>query len=70
VAYGGNIQAVLAAQLVGNICFDMFVIMIPVHIYLGAIINPGALRIMITGKVPLDWAKSHHGKWVKKMGFE
>ncbi len=65
----GNRQLILLAQLVHNISFDLIVIMIPVHIYLGAIVNPGALRIMITGSVPLDWAKSHHGKWVKKMGF-
>lgn len=66
----GNKQLILLSHLVHNISFDLIVIMIPVHIYLGAIVNPGALRIMITGSVPLDWAKSHHGKWVKKMGFE
>jgi len=61
---------VLLSHLVHNIAFDLIVIMIPVHIYLGAIVNPGALRIMINGTVPLEWAKEHHGKWVKKMGFE
>lgn len=61
---------VLLSHLIHNISFDLIVIMIPVHIYLGAIVNPGALRIMINGTVPLEWAKEHHGKWVKKMGFE
>ncbi len=66
----GNREAVLIAHLVHNICFDMVVIMIPVHIYLAAIVNPGALRIMITGMVPLEWARSHYGKWVKEMGYK
>lgn len=61
---------VLLSHLIHNISFDLIVIMIPVHIYSGAILNPGALRIMLTGTVPLEWAKEHHGKWVKKMGFE
>ncbi len=60
---------VLLSHLIHNISFDLIVIMIPVHIYLGAIVNPGALRIMINGNVPLEWARSHHGKWVKKMGY-
>lgn len=66
----GDKSLILLSHLAHNISFDLFVIMIPVHIYLGSIVNPGALRIMIDGRVPLDWAKSHHGKWVKKAGFE
>lgn len=61
---------VLPSHLIHNICFDFFLIMIPLHIYLGTLANPGTFRIMIYGTVPLEWAKKRHGKWVKKMGFE
>lgn len=59
---------VLPAHLIHNLSFDLLVIAIPLHIYLATIANPGTLRIMIYGTVPLEWARKRHGRWVKKMG--
>jgi formate dehydrogenase subunit gamma len=60
---------VLLSHLVHNIAFDLFMIAVPLHIYLGTLANPGTLRIMITGTVPVEWAKKRHAKWVQKMGY-
>lgn len=60
----------LVSHLVHNLSFNLLVIMMPLHIYLSTLANPGTYRIMLDGKMPLAWAKQHHGKWVKKMGFE
>jgi len=60
---------VLLSHLIHNISFDLLVIAIPVHIYLGSFANPGAIKIMITGMVPLEWAREHYPKWVRKMGY-
>lgn len=61
---------ILISHLIHNITFDLLVIAIPAHIYLGTLANPGTLRIMISGTVPLEWARKRHAKWVQKMGFE
>lgn len=60
---------VLFSFLVHNISFDIFVIAIPIHIYMATLANPGTLRIMISGTVPLEWARKRHAKWVQKMGY-
>lgn len=60
---------VLLSHLVHNIAFDLMVIAIPGHIYLGTFANPGTFRIMVYGTVPLEWAKKRHAKWVQKIGF-
>ena len=60
---------VLFSFLIHNISFDLFLIVIPVHIYMATLANPGTLRIMITGTVPVEWARKRHAKWVQKMGY-
>ncbi|GER94531.1 formate dehydrogenase subunit gamma [hot springs metagenome] len=60
---------ILLSHLVHNIAFDLFMIAVPLHIYLGTLANPGTLRIMISGTVPVEWAKKRHAKWVQKMGY-
>jgi formate dehydrogenase subunit gamma len=45
------------------------VAIIPLHIYLATLANPGTFRIMVYGTVPIEWAKKRHAKWVQKMGF-
>lgn len=50
--------------------FLLLAVTVPAHVYLTTAANPGTLRIMTRGTVPLAWAKRHHGKWVKKMGFD
>lgn len=59
---------VLTAHLLHNLSFDLLVIAIPLHIYLATIANPGTVRIMIYGTVPLEWARKRHARWIKKMG--
>jgi cytochrome b subunit of formate dehydrogenase len=46
----------------------MFIV--PLHVYLATAANPGTFRIMTRGDVPVDWAKKHHGKWVKDLGLD
>ena len=59
----------LLSHLIHNISFDLLVMLIPVHIYLGTFANPGTVRIMIYGTVPLEWAKKRHAKWVGRIGY-
>lgn len=59
---------VLLSHLVHNISFVLMVVIIPLHIYLATLANPGTFRIMVYGTVPLEWAKKRHAKWVQKMG--
>jgi formate dehydrogenase subunit gamma len=60
---------VLLSHLVHNIGFVMMVTIIPLHVYLATLANPGTFRIMVYGTVPIEWAKKRHAKWVQKMGF-
>lgn len=64
-----KLEWVLLAHLIHNISFDFLAIVIPLHIYLTTLANPGTFRIMVYGTVPLEWAKKRHAKWVQKMGF-
>jgi formate dehydrogenase subunit gamma len=56
--------------LIHNICFLLFAVFVPLHIYLATAANPGTFRIMTRGDVPLYWAKKKHAKWVKEIGVE
>lgn len=58
----GNIM--LLSHLIHNVAFVIFVIVVPVHIYLGTLANPGTFRIMVTGTMPLETAKKRHPKWI------
>ncbi len=60
---------VLLSHLVHNVSFVLMVAIIPLHIYLATLANPGTFRIMVYGTVPIEWAKKRHAKWVQKMGF-
>jgi len=63
-----NSTIMLLSHFVHNLAFIFFCIMVPVHIYLSTLANPGTLQIMLTGKVPLDLARKRYPKWVKAMG--
>jgi formate dehydrogenase subunit gamma len=58
----------LMAHLVHNLSFVLFVMAVPAHIYLGTLANPGILRIMISGTVPLEFAMKRYPKWMKEIG--
>lgn len=60
---------ILVAHFVHNVAFILFVVAVPAHIYLGTLANPGLLRIMINGTVPLAVAKKRYPKWMKEMGM-
>jgi len=62
-------KLILLSHLVHNIGFVLMVAIIPLHIYLATLANPGTFRIMVYGTVPVEWAKKRHAKWVQKMGF-
>jgi formate dehydrogenase subunit gamma len=57
----------LVSHLVHNLAFVLFVVAVPAHIYLGTLANPGLLRIMINGTVPLEVAKKRYPKWMKQI---
>lgn len=58
----------LVSHLIHNLCFILFVVAVPAHIYLGTLANPGVFQIMITGTVPLEFAKKRYPKWMKEIG--
>ncbi len=64
----GNRMLTLASHLIHNLCFILFVVAVPAHIYLGTLANPGLLRIMIYGTVPIEVAKKRYPKWMKEIG--
>jgi formate dehydrogenase subunit gamma len=59
---------ILVSHLIHNLCFVLFVVAVPAHIYLGTLANPGLLQIMINGMVPLEVAKKRYPKWMKEIG--
>jgi formate dehydrogenase subunit gamma len=58
----------IIAHLVHNLTFSFFIVAIPVHAYLGTIANPGSFRIMVSGTVPVAFAKKKYPKWMKEIG--
>jgi formate dehydrogenase subunit gamma len=58
----------LLSHLVHNVAFCVFVIAVPVHIYLSTLANPGTFQIMVTGKLPLSDAMKKYPKWMKAVG--
>jgi formate dehydrogenase subunit gamma len=62
-----NKQWLTLSHLIHNICFLFFVVMVPVHIYLSTLANPGTLRIMISGNIPYEWAKKKYPKWIAEV---
>ncbi len=63
-----NGSIMLLAHLVHNLAFCIFVLAVPVHIYLGTLANPGTMQIMINGMMPLSDARKKHPKWIKEVG--
>ena len=58
----------IISHLVHNLSFALFVIAVPVHIYLGTLANPGTFRIMVYGTVPVDFAMKKYPKWMIDIG--
>jgi formate dehydrogenase subunit gamma len=59
----------LWATIIHDVCFIVAGGMLLVHVYLGAI-HPRmteSLRSMLKGKVSIEYAKSHHGKWLAEI---
>jgi len=63
-----NAAIMLLSHIVHNVAFCIFVIAVPVHIYLSTLANPGTFQIMVNGKVPLGLAKKRYPKWMKAEG--
>jgi formate dehydrogenase subunit gamma len=64
----GNRTVTLVSHLLHNLAFILFVVAVPVHAYLGTLANPGTLRIMVYGTVPIEWARKKYPKWMKEIG--
>jgi formate dehydrogenase subunit gamma len=65
--FAANQTLMLLAHLLHNLCFIGIALFIPVHVYLGAIANPGTMRIMIYGTVPVWWARKKSPKWIQEV---
>ncbi len=63
-----NTTVMLLSHLVHNVSFLIFVIAVPVHIYLGTLANPGTFKLMVSGTLPLSEAKRRYPKWMKAAG--
>lgn len=63
-----NGAIMLLAHLVHNVAFCIFVLAVPVHIYLGTLANPGTFKLMVSGTLPLEEAKRRYPKWMKAAG--
>ena len=63
-----NTALMLIAHLVHNVAFAIFVIAVPVHIYLGTVANPGTFQLMVSGTLPLESARKRYPKWMKAAG--
>ena len=63
-----NATVMLVSHLVHNVAFCVFVIAVPVHIYLSTLANPGTFQIMVNGMLPLSDAKKKYPKWMKAVG--
>jgi formate dehydrogenase subunit gamma len=55
------------AQLWHAIVAFVMMALILAHIYIGSIGMEGAYDAMGSGEVELQWAKEHHGLWVKEV---
>lgn len=67
---GSSQGAIRLGFLLHNIANVVLVTTVPLHVYLATIANPGTARIMGSGKVPVEWAKKKHAKWVRSLGIE
>ncbi len=63
-----NGTVMLLAHLVHNAAFIIFVLAIPVHAYLSTLANPGTLKLMLSGTLPVEEAKKRYPKWMKAEG--
>ncbi len=63
-----NTTVMLVSHIVHNVAFIIFVLAVPIHIYLGTLANPGTFQIMVNGMMPLSDAKKKHPKWMKAVG--
>jgi formate dehydrogenase subunit gamma len=63
-----NPTIMLLSHLVHNVAFIFFCIMVPVHVYLSTLANPGTFQIMVNGMVPLELARKRYPKWMKAAG--
>lgn len=63
-------ELILFAHFTHNLSVVIFMILVPFHIYLATVANPGSLRAMTRGTVTTAWAKKHHAKWAKEMGVK
>ncbi|WP_420333904.1 formate dehydrogenase subunit gamma [Roseibium sp.] len=55
------------AQLWHTIVAFLMIAMILAHIYIGSVGMEGAYDAMGSGEVELQWAREHHGLWVKEV---
>ena len=58
------------AHLLHNLVTVVFVVAVPLHIYLGTAANPGTFRAITRGTVTRAWAKKHHAKWARQLGVD
>lgn len=63
-SFGAGLLSVMRLlHLVGAIGAGLLLLM---HVYLSTLMLPGTARGMITGRVPVWWARMHHAAWLRE----
>jgi len=63
-----NHQVVMVwSVIIHNISFILIGIFFPIHLYLSTLRNPGTLRIMLSGTVPVWLARKKSQQWVEEV---
>lgn len=57
----------VAAVLLHDVTFILFVVAIVLHVYLGTAAEPGTFRAMVKGTVTRAWARFHHPRWYREI---
>ncbi len=53
-------------QVVHSVVAALMIAVVIGHIYLGSVGVQGSLQAMTTGRVDLNWARTHHGLWLQE----
>jgi len=63
-----DIAGMQLAHIIHGVLAVLMIAAMLAHIYIGSIGMEGAIDAMGSGQVDYNWAKEHHGLWVKEVG--
>ena len=65
--YSFSLPVICLTVTVHNLVGFALIAGVLAHAYLGTVANPGTWRVLVDGRVTVEWAKHHHPQWYKKM---